>query len=55
MPVRIAVIGAGKFGQTHLDAFTQLGYTGEAELAAVAESNPGRAKELAHPVRVPGL
>jgi predicted dehydrogenase len=32
MTVRIAVVGAGKFGQTHLDAFTQLGYTGVAEL-----------------------
>jgi predicted dehydrogenase len=46
MTVRIAVVGAGKFGQTHLEAFTQLGYTGAAELAAIAESNPGRAEEL---------
>lgn len=46
MTIRIAVVGAGKFGRTHLDAFTQLGYTGAAELAAIAESNPGRAEEL---------
>lgn len=46
MTVRIAVVGAGKFGRTHLDAFTQLGYTGIAELAAIAESNPGRVEEL---------
>ena len=43
MSVRIAVVGVGKFGQMHLDAFTQLGYTGIAELAAIAEANPGRA------------
>ena len=46
MPVRIAVVGAGKFGQMHLDVFTQLGSTGRAELAAIAETNPGRAAEL---------
>jgi predicted dehydrogenase len=46
MPVRIAVVGAGKFGQTHLDVFTQLGDSGLAELAAIAEANPGRAEEL---------
>lgn len=46
MAVKIAVVGAGKFGQTHLDAFTQLGYSGLAELSAIAESNPARAKEL---------
>jgi len=46
MPVRIAVVGAGKFGQTHLDVFTQLESTGLAELAAIAEANPGRAEEL---------
>ena len=46
MAVRIGVIGAGKFGQTHLDAFTQLGYEGAAELAGIAEADPGRAKAL---------
>ncbi|MEN6355604.1 MAG: Gfo/Idh/MocA family oxidoreductase [Armatimonadota bacterium] len=46
MSVKIAVVGAGKFGQMHLDAFTQLGYTGVAELAAIAEANPKRADEL---------
>lgn len=45
-PVKIGVVGAGKFGQMHLDAFTQLGYTGVAELAAIAEANPARAEEL---------
>ena len=46
MSVRIAVVGAGKFGQMHLDVFTQLGYTGAAELTAIAEANPKRAEEL---------
>lgn len=46
MPVRIGVVGAGKFGQMHLDAYTQLGYIGVAELAAVAETNRSRASEL---------
>ncbi len=46
MSVKIAVVGAGKFGQMHLDAFTQLGYLGVAELAAVAEANSNRANEL---------
>lgn len=46
MPVKIAVIGAGKFGTLHLDAFTQLGYVGIAELSAVVENNPRRAEEL---------
>jgi predicted dehydrogenase len=45
MPIRIAVIGAGKFGQTHLDVFAQLG-GGGVELAAIAEANPARAAEL---------
>ncbi len=46
MPVRIGVVGAGKFGQMHLDAYTQLGYIGVAELAGVAEANPQRAEQL---------
>jgi predicted dehydrogenase len=46
MSVRVAVVGAGKFGQVHLDVFTQLSYTGAAELAAIAEANPNRAEEL---------
>ncbi|MGZ5469206.1 MAG: Gfo/Idh/MocA family protein [Candidatus Aminicenantales bacterium] len=45
MPVRIAVVGAGKFGQTHLDVFTQLGDEG-IELAAIAEADPARAEAL---------
>ena len=45
MSVRIAVVGAGKFGQTHLDVFTQLGDRG-VELAAIAEADPARAAEL---------
>jgi predicted dehydrogenase len=45
MPVRIAVVGAGKYGQTHLDVFSQLGGQG-VELAAIAEANPARAGEL---------
>jgi predicted dehydrogenase len=46
MAVRIGVIGAGKFGTVHLDAFRQLQYTGVAELVAVAESNSERAEEV---------
>lgn len=39
MPVRIGVIGAGTFGINHLRAFRQLGFTGQAELVALAEVN----------------
>ena len=46
MSIKIGVVGAGKFGQMHLDAFTQLGYLGVAELAGVAEANPKRAEQL---------
>lgn len=46
MPVRIAVVGAGKFGQTHLDVFSQLQRAGEVELAAIAESSPALAEAL---------
>ncbi len=52
MSVKVAVVGAGKFGRMHLDAFTQLGYSGTSELAAVAESNPKRAEVLK---KEPGL
>ena len=45
MPVRIGVVGAGKFGQTHLDVFTQLEGAG-VELAAIAETDPERAEAL---------
>ena len=45
MPVRIAVVGAGKFGQTHLDVFSQLGASG-VRLAAIAEADPVRAEAL---------
>jgi len=45
MPIKIAVVGAGKFGQTHLDVFTQLGDRGVV-LAAIAEADPARAEEL---------
>lgn len=53
MPVRIGVVGAGKFGQMHLDAYTQLGYIGVAELAAIAESNAVRAEQLRETVSCP--
>ncbi len=46
MPVRIAVVGAGRFGQTHLDVFTQATESGAAVLAAIAEADPARAKDL---------
>lgn len=44
MPARIGVIGAGTFGINHLRAFRQLGYTGEAELVALAEVNDATRK-----------
>ncbi|MEN6521522.1 MAG: Gfo/Idh/MocA family oxidoreductase [Armatimonadota bacterium] len=46
MSVKIGVVGAGNFGQMHLDSYTQLGYLGVAELAAVAEANPKRVEQL---------
>ena len=46
MPVRVGVVGAGKFGTNHLNAFRQLSYQGVADLAAVAEANPTRAEEV---------
>jgi len=46
MAVNIGVIGAGKFGTVHLNAFRQLEYNGVARLAAVAESSPDRATEI---------
>jgi predicted dehydrogenase len=46
MAVKVGVVGAGKFGQLHLDAFTQLSYLGVAELAGVAEVNESRAEQL---------
>ena len=52
MPVRIAVVGAGKFGQTHLDVFSQLGDKG-VELAAIAEADPARAEALRVRYRIP--
>ena len=45
-PVRIGVIGAGKFGTVHLNTFRQLGYDGVAELAAAAETDAARAEEV---------
>ncbi|MDO8682706.1 MAG: Gfo/Idh/MocA family oxidoreductase [Armatimonadota bacterium] len=46
MPVKVGVIGAGKFGVNHLNAFRQLSYSGVAELSAVAEASPARAEEV---------
>jgi predicted dehydrogenase len=46
MSVKVAVVGAGKFGTVHLNAFSQLSYSGVAELAAIAEANPQRAEDL---------
>jgi predicted dehydrogenase len=45
MPVRIAVVGAGTYGQTHVDVFSQLSGRG-VELAAIAEADPVRAEAL---------
>jgi len=46
VPVKVGVVGAGKFGTNHLNAFRQMSYTGVADLAAVAEANPARAEEV---------
>lgn len=46
MPVRVGVVGAGKFGIVHLNAYKQLGYPGVAELAGIAKSSPEHADEL---------
>jgi predicted dehydrogenase len=45
MAVRIAVVGAGKYGQLHLDVFGQLAGSGVV-LAAIAEADPARAEAL---------
>ena len=39
MPVKIAVVGGGKFGEMHLKAFTQLQREGRAELVGLADLN----------------
>ena len=52
MSVRIAVVGAGKFGQTHLDVLSQLEGSGVV-LAAIAESDPARAEALRARYRCP--
>ncbi len=44
MSIRIGVVGAGIFGVHHLNAFSQLSYSGLAELAAVAEIDEKRAQ-----------
>ena len=44
MAARIGVIGGGTFGINHLRAFRQLGYTGQAELVALADVNEERCK-----------
>lgn len=53
MPLKIGVVGAGIFGEHHLDAFRQLSYTGVAELAAVAEVNEARAQWVEQTYNVP--
>ncbi len=44
MSVKIGVVGAGIFGENHLNAFHQLSYNNVASLAAVCEVNSERAK-----------
>jgi len=44
MPVKVGVVGAGIFGENHLNAFRQLSYLGVAELTAVSEVNEQRAQ-----------
>ena len=39
MPVRIGVIGCGKFGEVHLRTFRQMGWEGVVELVAVCRQN----------------
>ena len=44
MAAKLGVVGGGKFGINHLRAFRQLGYTGQAELVALADVFEGRLK-----------
>ena len=48
-PVRVAVVGAGQFGRNHLRVVAALP---NAELAAVADSDPDRAKAAAEEFRI---
>src|SRR5436190_22356151 len=48
--VRVGIIGVGAFGESHLIGYRSLPYV---ELAAVCDTNPARAQELATRYNIP--
>jgi predicted dehydrogenase len=54
MPVRIGVVGVGKFGVNHLRAFRQAGWDGRAQLVAAADTDERRLEEARQEFAVKG-
>lgn len=54
MNPRIAVIGAGKFGEMHLRAFSQMQRDGRAELAGIADVDPDLVNKRSEQYGAPG-